>query len=68
LWDTDRQRSAEVRAKETRAQAQAIQQRAGTTAKDSAQLRDRADVLAREAEAVIEESRRVKRGEVASGE
>jgi hypothetical protein len=33
------------------------------TAKDTAQLLDQADVLARESEAAIEKARRVKRGE-----
>jgi hypothetical protein len=68
LWDVERRRrqqseSASVEPQRARAQSQAVREQAQATSKDSAQLRDRADVLAREAEAIIEEARRVKRGE-----
>ena len=69
VWDVQRQRrhppptGDTVPREATREQARALREEARTISKDSAQLRDRAELLAREAEAVIEESRWVKRGE-----
>jgi hypothetical protein len=57
-----------VQARDVRRRAQEIQQQARETSKESQQLRDRADVLAREAEAAVQKSRDVKRGQSPSGE
>jgi hypothetical protein len=51
-----------VQAREARDRAQETRQRARETHKESHQLRDRADVLAREAEAAQQDSRDAKRG------
>jgi hypothetical protein len=56
-----------VQALEGRRRAREIQQQALETSKSSQQLRDRADVLAGEAEAAQQESREVKRGQPPSG-
>jgi hypothetical protein len=61
LWDVERHRRQQ--AEDRIQQAQEVGERAETAVKRSGQLQDQADVLAREAETVVEESRRVKRGE-----
>jgi hypothetical protein len=66
LWDAERRRRDtrdSAGPGETRARSQTLREEAQSTAKESAQLRDRADVLARETEAVIEESLRLRRGQ-----
>src|SRR5262245_20554856 len=67
LWDIERRRQQSSSVSEDgpsiRAMSQETRERARETSKESARLRDQADLLAREAEAVIEESERVKRGE-----
>jgi hypothetical protein len=52
-----------IRAQEIRERAQATRQHAREIDKQSAQLRDRAELLAAEAEAELERARRVKRGQ-----
>jgi hypothetical protein len=66
LWDAERRRRGagdSASPSETRARSQALREEARSTAKESAQLRDRADVMAAETEAVIEESLRLRRGQ-----
>jgi hypothetical protein len=67
LWDVERRRrqppERETDKAQQREHTQRLLEQAQAALKDSARLRDRADVLAREAVAVIEEARRVKRGE-----
>jgi hypothetical protein len=70
LLDAEQSRRARTEAvtedaTRAREQSRASREQAQTTAKASQQLRDQADLLAREAEAVIEESRRVRRGDPA---
>src|SRR5689334_8859497 len=67
LLDAEQRRVVHIQqarehARELRDQAQAARRDARVTAKDSAQLRDRADVLAREAEVMVGRTRDVKRG------
>jgi hypothetical protein len=57
-----------VQGREVRERAQEVQEQARETSKESHQLLDRADVLAREAEAAQQKSRDVKRGPRLSGE
>ena len=61
LLDAERRRAQ--RSRRAQEQAPATFDKARQVSKESAQARDRADVLAREAETIREESRRVKRGE-----
>jgi hypothetical protein len=67
VWDAERRRrqAPERRHREAQQgqQPEKVLDQAQATTKDGAQLRDRADALAREAEAVIEEAQGVKRGE-----
>jgi hypothetical protein len=57
-----------VQVRETRERAEATRASAQEASKISAQLRDRADVLAREAEAEKERGRRMKRGQTPDSE
>ena len=61
LWEVARRRQEQDYA--ANEDIRTARENARATAKDSAQLHDQADVLAREAETLIEQSRRVKRGE-----
>ena len=61
LWDAERRDAQRTRIAQE--QAPATFDKARQTVKESAQTRDRADLLSREAETIREESRRVKRGE-----
>jgi hypothetical protein len=61
LWDVERRRRQQ--AQTNLEHAQDVRERAQVAVKHSAQLHAQADVLARELEAAIEKSRKVKRGE-----
>ena len=68
LWEVERRCHSQPEASDapiaraTRENARVIRAKAQETVEENGQLRDRADVLFREAEAVIEESHRVRRG------
>jgi hypothetical protein len=62
LWEAERQRRQQSESQSENTHQLGEQWRQTREAQDGAQLRDRADVLAHEAHAVIEEARRV-RGE-----
>ena len=65
LWDAEvRRRPAIIEhSGRVREQSRTIRESARETSKESARLRDHADVLAREAEAAREELKRVRRGQ-----
>jgi hypothetical protein len=66
VWDAERRRRHDTTigdAGRIQEQSQATRQWARVTSKESARIRDQADVLARKAEATINASKRVKRGE-----
>ena len=66
MWDVERRRRQDAAIEDSgriREQSQATREWAREASKESARIRDRADVLAREAGATIDESKRVKRGE-----
>lgn len=64
LWDAERRRhSATEDAKQIRDRSEATLAQAQMTVKESAELRDQADVLKAESEAIRQKSKRVKRGQ-----
>lgn len=63
LWEAERLRRTSTREEAEQTLRQSTNVLAQAASKQSAQLSDRADELARESEAVIEEAREVKRGE-----